>query len=97
MLKLYRIDTAGPHYWAVAEIPEVAIELVEAYERLSGMSEDEIEELDPEAIDCTFGEEMRMAQRTKFVIYGEDDSCSMWFAYMIAREHGEGVLACSEW
>lgn len=96
MLKLYRIDTAGPHYWAVAEDPDMAIELVEAYERRTGMSEDEIEELDAEAIDCTHGEEMRTAQRTKFVLESEGE-CTIWFAYMIAREHGEGVLACSEW
>lgn len=35
--------------------------------------------------------------QTTFQIDGEVECCTIWFAYLLVREFGTGILACSEW
>lgn len=91
MRKLYEIDESVVYY-VVANDRDDAIMQARNCELESGNTETEI------LSEATVTEMTReTASKRKFFFDGEDESCSMWLAYMIVRDHASTVLACSEW
>lgn len=90
MKHLYEIED-GATYWVVANDKEDALRTITECEAQNG---------------CTYvpwgGVAVRVLNRKqadeiRYHLDGEEESCSMWFAYMLVRDFGSAVLACSEW
>lgn len=95
MRNLYEIDDNGATYWVISETAEVAMELVLNHDDRDEYNIDEPPTL---AEGCRVdGCTRERVGEIRYFIDGEEGSCSMWFAYLIARAYGSGILACSEW
>ena len=95
MRHLYVIDDNGADYWVIAETAEIAIKLVLNHDDRDEYNIDEPPTL---AEGCgVSGCTRERIGKTRYMLDGEEGECSMWFAYLIARDYGSGILACSEW
>jgi hypothetical protein len=74
--------------WVIAYGPEEAVELVEALEDHQYSDEKPYVE---RQIGQTAGRKIR------YGIDGDPETCSMWMAYLLIRDHASTVIACSEW
>ena len=88
MRRLYKIDDNGADYWVIATTPQMALMRI-----INDSDRDDFAEPPFVVEQCT----QESLGAATFRFDGEDDECSMWFAYMIARDYGSGILACSEW
>lgn len=85
MRQLYQIACGSAKYWVIAETVGEALALVE---------EDESSEEEPH---LDYPMNQSIARGFRHHVPGEDESCSLWLAYLIVREHASCILACSEW
>ena len=85
MRQLYQIDCGGAKYWVIAGSVGQALYLVSADESCK------------EEPHLDYPMTQSIARGLRHHVPGEDESCSLWFAYLIVREHAPCILACSEW
>lgn len=88
MRYLYEIDD-GAKYWVVAETKAAAVRQL-------------LYEVDDFGDTIEFSMTIRQlrydeAKKRTLQVDGEDESCSMWLAYVLVRDLGCTVLGCSEW
>lgn len=92
MRNLYRIDNGGAVYWVVAHDERDAIVTTASAEMCTGNYETETL-MQAEVLQLPEEKSFGAA----FGFEGEEETCSVWLAYMIVRDHASTVLACSEW
>ncbi len=85
---LYQIHDNGAKYWVVADTWQRA-------EKMVAEQEDRDDFADPPHIYYPTNE--KDARAVRFRMDGDGETCSMWMAYLLVRDHAETILACSEW
>jgi len=92
MRHLFEVD-AGATYWVVAEDEMSAkAQVIQCEHR--NLCAEELSEIWDAGVRRVDQPE---ASGVTYRLGGEEESCSMWFAYMIVRDYPSSVLACSEW